>query len=81
VENLPYFLHIFDVKTELMIISVNSRFNWHTDGELFGLLKPDAPKTQEQRLRAGVEDYDISQLEILGDGVEEQNSFKGSLKA
>jgi len=58
------------------------RFHLHTDGELFGLLPADV-MTLEQRLAAGVEDYDVTELEILGDGVEAgvDGGFSGSLRA
>lgn len=61
------------------------RYNWHTQGELFGLLGgPDAPKTQEQKLGSGVQNYDISQLELLGEDImkdAEGRPFKGSIKS
>lgn len=61
------------------------RYNWHTEGELFGLLGgPNSPKTQEQKLESGVEGYDISQLELLGEDVmknSEGQPFKGSVKS
>ncbi|XP_037785635.1 uncharacterized protein LOC119581472 isoform X2 [Penaeus monodon] len=53
--------------------------NWHVDEELFGLL-PGVDESQvRRRVSDGVQDYDITQLEIIGDGIEDE-SFRGSLK-
>ncbi|KAF2356095.1 Lipocalin/cytosolic fatty-acid binding domain [Trinorchestia longiramus] len=79
-KNIPHAaLNIIDHN----ICREQGQYSWHTEGELFGLLSRDASQTQEQRLASGVEGYDISQLEILGDGVlknADGTEFKGSIK-
>jgi len=52
---------------------------WHVDEELFGLL-PGADESEvRRRVSDGVQDYDVSQLEIIGDGVLDE-TFRGSFK-
>lgn len=54
--------------------------DWHIDSELFGLL-PNGEKSNLKKLSTDVVDYDISQIEIIGEGVEGmRESFRGSLK-
>nr|XP_045604422.1 uncharacterized protein LOC123762121 isoform X4 [Procambarus clarkii] len=55
----------------------SGQHNWHVDEELFGLLPGVDEEEVRRRVSAGVVDYDISQLEIVGEGVD---SFRGSLK-
>lgn len=55
----------------------SGRHNWHVDEELFGLLPGIDEAEVRRRISEGVLDYDISQLEIVGDGVEPE-TFRGS---
>ncbi|XP_050732807.1 uncharacterized protein LOC127006669 isoform X2 [Eriocheir sinensis] len=43
--------------------------NWHVDEELFGLLPGLTAEEVRRRVSQDVQNYDISQLEIIGDGV------------
>lgn len=56
----------------------SGQHNWHVDEELFGLLPGVNEDEVWRRISEGVQDYDISQLEIIGEGVD---SFRGSLKS
>ncbi|KAK3874204.1 hypothetical protein Pcinc_020839 [Petrolisthes cinctipes] len=54
--------------------------NWHVDGDLFGLLPGVDEAEVRRRVSQGVKEYDVSQLEIVGEGVEpEGKSFRGSI--
>nr|XP_045604437.1 uncharacterized protein LOC123762127 [Procambarus clarkii] len=73
-----------DVKhTALSAVSQEScrrsgQHNWHVDKELFGLLPGADEEDVHSRVSEGVVDYDISQLEIIGEGVE---AVRGSLQS
>lgn len=55
--------------------------NWHVDGDLFGLLPGVDEAEVRRRVSQGVQNYDVTQLEIIGDGVEpDGETFRGSLK-
>ncbi|XP_064115268.1 uncharacterized protein LOC135221423 [Macrobrachium nipponense] len=56
----------------------SGRHNWHVDEELFGLLPGFDEADVRSRVSEGVHDYDISQLEIVGEGIEQNPTFKGS---
>lgn len=59
---------------------LSGRHNWHVDEELFGLLPGVDEAEVRRRISEGVLDYDISQLEIVGDGIDQEPSFPGSFK-
>ncbi|CAL4087575.1 unnamed protein product [Meganyctiphanes norvegica] len=48
----------------------NGTRNYHVDTKLFGLLPDTEENGNLRHIGSGVEDYDISQLEIIGDGVQ-----------
>ncbi|CAL4059984.1 unnamed protein product [Meganyctiphanes norvegica] len=55
--------------------------NYHVDSELFGILPSIGDKQElQRRISTGVEDYDITELEIIGDGIEHAGTFTGNLK-
>ncbi|KAK8396804.1 hypothetical protein O3P69_005042 [Scylla paramamosain] len=53
--------------------------NWHVDEELFGLLPGVTEEEVRRRVSEDVENYDISQIEIIGDGVMPEGDFRGSI--
>ncbi|XP_042214705.1 uncharacterized protein LOC121861189 isoform X3 [Homarus americanus] len=59
----------------------SGQHNWHVDEELFGLLPGVDEAEVKRRVSDGVLDYDITQVEIIGEGVTAEDSgFRGSLK-
>lgn len=51
--------------------------NWHVDEELFGLLPGVTEEEVRRRVSQDVHDYDISMLEIIGDGVVPEGDSAG----
>ncbi|XP_071526183.1 apolipoprotein D-like isoform X3 [Panulirus ornatus] len=59
----------------------SGQHNWHVDEELFGLLPGVDEEEVRRRVSQGVVDYDITQVEIISDGVTpDDSSFRGSLR-
>ncbi|KAL7646637.1 UNVERIFIED_CONTAM: hypothetical protein RMT77_001888 [Armadillidium vulgare] len=57
----------------------SSSRNWHIDEKLFGLL-PSGQTSNLKELSKGVADYDISQIEIIGDGIEQMSESSGNFR-